>query len=65
MARKGQGIEFFSGWQEEIGGVDFFRTLLQNTAFWARRTMSATAHGAAGATDTSRAFSKHASANWN
>jgi transposase-like protein len=31
MARKGQGIEFFSGWQEEIGGVDFFRTLLQNT----------------------------------
>jgi transposase-like protein len=31
MARKGQGIEILSGWQEEIGGEDFLRTLLERT----------------------------------
>ena len=31
MARKGQGIEILTGWQEGIGGEDFVRELVQRT----------------------------------
>ena len=31
MARKGQGIEILSGWQEGIGGEDFLRGLVERT----------------------------------
>lgn len=31
MARKGQGIEILTGWQEGIGGEDFLRELVQRT----------------------------------
>ena len=31
MARKGQGIEILSGWQEGLGGEDFLRELVQRT----------------------------------
>src|SRR5665213_1749652 len=31
MARKGQGIEIVSGWQEGLGGEDFLRDLVQRT----------------------------------
>ena len=31
MARKGQGSEILSGWQEGIGGEDFLRELVQRT----------------------------------
>jgi transposase-like protein len=31
MARKGQGIEIMTGWQEGIGGEDFLRELVQRT----------------------------------
>ena len=29
MARKGQGIEILSGWQDAVGGEDFLRELVQ------------------------------------
>jgi putative transposase len=31
MARKGQGIEILSGWQEGVGGEDFIRALVERT----------------------------------
>jgi transposase-like protein len=31
MARKGQGIEILTGWQEGLGGEDFLRDLVQRT----------------------------------
>ncbi len=29
MARKGEGVEIFSGWQGGIGGEDFLRQLVE------------------------------------